>query len=75
MAGKIQAKISKIDSKEKATKIVKAFRNYLNSYLELEREYMRIPNWRYFKKMKNIRQRETLTRQYKLQMFELGVLV
>lgn len=73
MAGKIQAK--QIDTKQKAYQVVKAFKDYLNEHAELEKEYTRIPNWRHFKQMKNIRKREKLTRQYKLRMFELGVLV
>lgn len=75
MDGKIQAKISKIDSKQIAAKIVKIFREYLNKILELEKEYLQIPSWRFFKQMKNIRKREKLNRDYKVKMFELGVLI
>ncbi len=75
MAGKIKARLEKIDAKEKSRRIIKEFKEYLNKYSELELEFSRIPRWRHFKQMKNIRQRERLTRQFKVRMFELGVLV
>lgn len=73
MARALQVKLSGIDTKEKSKRLLYEFKRYLNDYAELEKEYIRIPKWRHFKIMKNLKKRENLTRDYKVKMFELGV--
>lgn len=53
---------------------VDAFMAYVNEWCELERQYYRIPSWRWFKQMSNIRQREQLTRVYVARMKHWGIL-
>ncbi len=42
--------------------LIPAFKKYIAEYKKLEVEYSRIPNWRIFKQLRNIKKRETLTR-------------
>jgi hypothetical protein len=72
MDGTSKVKVTVIDAK-KAKTALKEFAVYLNRYAELEKEFARIPQWRHFKVMKNLRKRELLTRQYKVRMAELGL--
>lgn len=51
-----------------------AFMKYIEEWRELERQYYQIPSWRFFKQLKNIRQRETLTRVYVARMKKWGVI-
>lgn len=50
------------------------FLDYINQWRYLESEYYRIPEWRFFKKMANIRQRERLTREYEKKMKSWGLI-
>lgn len=50
------------------------FMKYIEEWRELERQYYHIPSWRTFKQLKNIRQREKLTKAYVAQMKEWGVI-
>jgi hypothetical protein len=75
MAREIQTTIKAVDTKEKARRILHALKWYVNTYAELEKEYSSIPNWRFFKQMRNLKKRERLTREFKTRMFELGVFV
>lgn len=51
-----------------------AFRAYVSQWQALEREYNRIPSWRTFKQLRNIRKREKLTKAYTAKMKEWGIL-
>lgn len=75
MAEAIQVKVKAIGRAGTARKILAEFRSYMNRYCELERESTRIPRWRHFKQFKNMRKREKLTRDFKVKMFDLNVLV
>ena len=50
------------------------FIQYIEEWRALENEYYRIPNWRFIKKMHNIKSRETLTRVFVARMKHYGVI-
>lgn len=41
-----------------------AFIKYIEDYKKLSFEYSKIPNWRWLKQFRNIKQRESLTRVF-----------
>lgn len=50
------------------------FMKYVSEWRELERQYYQIPSWRIFKQLKNIKQRENLTRVFVARMKKHGVI-
>lgn len=73
MGSEIQLSKNALDDKQKASKILKEFKQYLNNYIELEKEFTRISNWRFIKQFRNTRKKEKLTKSFKNKMFELGL--
>lgn len=61
-------------SKATGIEVVTAFQKYIKDWRELEAAYYRIPSWRWFKQLSNIRQREQLTRVYVARMKKWGVI-
>lgn len=57
-----------------ALSVYNAFMKYVQEWQALEREYYSIPSWRWFKQMRNIRQREALTRVYIARMRKYGII-
>lgn len=55
-------------------KVVTAFVKYIEEWHKLDVEYYTIPSWRIFKQLKNIRQREKLTRIFTARMKHYGVI-
>ena len=55
-------------------KVVTAFVKYVEEWQKLDAEYYRIPSWRIFKQLKNIREREKLTRVFTARMKHYGVI-
>lgn len=53
---------------------INEFSAYLAEWHRLEQEYYRIPSWRTFKQLKNIRQREKLTKAYEATMKQRGII-
>lgn len=53
---------------------VEAFMKYVADWRELERQYYRIPSWRWFKQLRNIKKRENLTRVYVARMRHWGII-
>ncbi len=51
-----------------------AFNAYVREWRALEDEYYRIPNWRTFKQLSNIRKREKLTKAYIVKMRGWGLI-
>jgi len=49
------------------------FMAYTADWKRLDQEYYRIPSWRWIKQMRNIRQREKLTKAYTAKMREWGI--
>jgi hypothetical protein len=62
--------VNRIDS----VAFFEAFQRYVKEWRDLERAYYRIPSWRWFKQMSNIRQREKLTRVYTARMRHWGII-
>lgn len=56
------------------TTLLNAFVDYVNEWQRLADEYNRIPSWRTFKQLGNIRKREKLTKAYTKQMQEMGII-
>lgn len=54
--------------------ILEQFKSYIAEWRELERQYYRIPSWRVFKQLQNIKQREKLTRLFTARMKNWGVI-
>lgn len=54
--------------------VVTAFVKYVEEWRDLERQYYAIPSWRIFKQLRNIKQRETLTRVFVARMKHHGVI-
>ncbi len=54
--------------------ILEHLKAYIAEWQALEAEYYRIPSWRTFKQLKNIRQREKLTKAYTAKMKKWGIL-
>lgn len=52
----------------------KALNDYIADWRKLEAEYYKIPSWRFFKQMRNIKQREQLTKQFELKMKDWGLI-
>lgn len=57
-----------------AVAVLEQLKAYIAEWQKLEREYYRIPSWRTFKQLKNIRQRERLTKAFTLKMKRWGVI-
>lgn len=57
-----------------ATQVITTFIKYVEDWRELDRQYYQIPSWRIFKQLKNIRQREQLTRVFVARMKHNGVI-
>jgi hypothetical protein len=51
-----------------------AFTKYIADWQALEIAYYQIPSWRWFKQLKNIRERESLTRLYVARMKHWGII-
>lgn len=58
---------------DKSHPMLTEFPQYLAEWKRLEQEYSRIPSWRTFKQLRNIRQREKLTKAYTARMKEWGI--
>lgn len=56
------------------TVILEQFKSYVAEWRELERQYYRIPSWRVFKQLSNIKRREKLTRVFSQRMKKWGVI-
>lgn len=54
--------------------IIDSLLKYIADWRKLEREYAEIPSWRFFKQLKNIRQREELTRIFVAKMVKVGII-
>lgn len=54
--------------------MITTFIKYVEDWRELDRQYYQIPSWRIFKQLKNIRQREQLTRVFVARMKHNGVI-
>lgn len=52
----------------------KALNDYIAEWRQLESAYYRIPSWRQFKRLKNIKQREKLTKAYEAKMKDWGLI-
>jgi hypothetical protein len=52
----------------------KALNQYMAEWRQLEAEYYKIPSWRHFKQMRNIKQREQLTRLFATKMQKWGLI-
>lgn len=52
----------------------KALNDYIAEWRRLEAEYYKIPSWRIFKQLKNIKQREKLTKAYEAKMKDWGLI-
>ncbi len=50
------------------------FMAYSAEWRRLDYQYSRIPSWRTFKQLRNIKQREKLTKAYTAKMREWGIL-
>lgn len=74
MARTIQAKVSGNTSRL-LSRLKRIIQKYIDKLVELEKEFLRLAKWRVMKRIKNKRQRLNLTRDFKRQMLELGVLV
>ena len=74
MARTIQARLTD-EPKKLLQKLKRIIQEYLDKLVELEKEYLRISKWKFLKRIRNKHKRENLTRNFKRQMFELGVLV
>lgn len=61
-------------AKTKTKIALSAFKQYIEEYAELEKEHARIPRYRMFQQMRNIKKRELLTRDFKRKMAELGIM-
>ena len=57
-----------------ATQVITTFIKYVEDWRELDRQYYQIPRWRIFKQLKNIRQREQLTRVFVARLKHNGVI-
>lgn len=55
--------------------ILEHLKAYIRAWQKLEREYRQIPSWRSFKQLRNIRQREKLTKAYIERMKEWGIMI
>lgn len=53
---------------------IDAFMKYVADWRELERQYYRIPSWRWVKQLRNIKKREQLTRVYVARMRHWGII-
>lgn len=53
---------------------IEVFLKYIADWRELERAYYRIPSWRWFKQLRNIKERETLTKVYVARMKKRGII-
>lgn len=62
-----------LDYKKILTKIKQVIKEYLQKLAELEKQYLGLKRRNFIKKLRNKHQRENLTRQFKVQMMELGV--
>lgn len=58
----------------KSQDFIEAFFKYVNEWRELERQYYRIPSWRWFKQLRNIKKREKLTKLYVARMRHWGII-
>lgn len=54
--------------------VFEALTKYIADWRELERQYYKIPSWRLFKQLSNIRHRERLTKLFVARMKHWGVL-
>lgn len=61
-------------TQDKNHPIFTEFPQYLAEWKKLEQEYYRIPSWRIFKQLQNIRKREKLTKAYSARMIEWGII-
>lgn len=61
-------------SKPTGVEMMAALQKYISEWQALDAEYYRIPSWRIFKQIKNIRQREKLTKAYTAKMKEWGII-
>lgn len=57
-----------------AVAVLEQLKAYIADWQKLEAEYNRIPSWRTFKQISNVRKREKLTKAYTAKMKEWGVL-
>lgn len=73
MAGKIQQGLE--EKTKLLSKVKKLIKEYMEKLAQLEREYVRLSSWRFLKRFHNLQERQNLTRTFKIQMLELGVLV
>lgn len=53
---------------------IAAFFKYVEEWRDLERAYYRIPSWRVFKQLRNIKKRERLTTLYVARMKRWGII-
>ena len=54
--------------------VITTFQKYIKEWHDLDVAYYKIPSWRIFKQLKNIRQREQLTRVFVDRMKHHGVI-
>jgi hypothetical protein len=57
-----------------AKRVISTFQNYIKEWHELDVEYHKIPSWRIIKQLKNIKERENLTRVFVARMKYHGVI-
>lgn len=57
-----------------AVAVLEQLKAYIAEWHKLEREYYRIPDWRWFKQMQNIKRRERLTRVFTQRMKKWGII-
>lgn len=60
--------------KLKPDEFIRIFTDYVDQWRELDNQYARIPGWRIFKQLRNIRKRERLTRLFTARMKKYGVI-
>lgn len=53
---------------------IRRFMLYVALWQQLEKDYYKIPSWRTFKQLANIRKRERLTKDFVKQSKEWGIL-
>lgn len=64
-----------LEDKSLLQRLKRVIQKYVDKLVELEKEYIRIAKYKIFKRMRNKRKRDNLTRDFKRQMLELGVVV
>jgi len=54
--------------------VITTFQNYVKEWHALDVAYYQIPGWRIFKQLRNIKQREELTRVFVARMKHHGII-